>query len=68
MATRVDRGRRAHVERVQANMVRWRCNRRCWYIGLAKGRYQAALSALAANLARLKTLIRNGEVSLPTPT
>ena len=68
VATRVDRGRRAHVERVQANMVRWRCNRRCWYIGLAKGRYQAALSALAANLARLKTLIRNGEVSLPTPT
>ncbi len=67
VATKLDRGQRAHIERVQANMVRWRCNRRSWYIGLTKGLYQAALSAVAANLARLKTLILAGKVALPTP-
>ena len=65
VATKADRGIRSHIERVQANMVRWRHNRRAWYIGLAKGRYQAALSAVAANLARLRTLILAGKVSLP---
>jgi len=65
VATKLDRGKRAHIERAQANMIRWRGNRRCWYLGLAKGLYQAALSACAANLVRLKTLILAGKVQLP---
>lgn len=65
VATKADRGKRAHIERAQANMVRWRGNRRAWYIGLAKGLYQSALSAYTANLARLKTLIAAGKVELP---
>lgn len=65
VANKLDRGRRVHIERVQANMVRWRHNRRAWYIGLPKGFYQSALSAVAANLARLKTLVLAGKVTLP---
>ncbi len=65
VATKIDRGKRAHIERAQANMVRWRGNRRAWYIGLAKGLYHSALSAYTANLARLKTLLAAGKVKLP---
>ena len=68
MASKQDRGKRAHIERVQANMVRWRGNRRAWYLGRAKGLYQAALSAFAANFVRLKTLALAGKVQLPVRT
>lgn len=68
VASKKDRGKRAHIERVQANMVRWRGNRRAWYLGRAKGLYQAALSAFAANFVRLKTLALAGKVQLPVRT
>jgi transposase len=64
VATKIDRGKRAHIERAQANMVRWRGNRRAWYLGLAKGLYQSALSAYTANLARIRSLIAAGKVQV----
>ena len=64
VATTIDCGKRAHVEWVQANVVRWRGNRRAWSIGLAKGPYQSALSAYTANLARIRSLIAHFGVRL----
>ena len=60
-----ERGKRCHIERVHAHLVRYRGNRRAWYLGLTKTFYQTALSAVAANLVRLCTLVRQGRLQLP---
>lgn len=65
VAQRADRGRRSRVEHVHAHLTRWRHNRRCPYLGLAKAWLQAAFAACAANLVRLLTLWREGRLTLP---
>jgi hypothetical protein len=64
VAGRADRARRVHIERVHAHLVRHRANRRSWYLGQAKTLLQLALSVVAANLARLRSLIRSGRLRL----
>lgn len=62
---KADRGVRCHIERVHAHLVRFRGNRRAWYLGLRKTVLQTALSAVAANLVRLQTLFSTGKLQLP---
>ena len=67
VASRADRGVRAEVERVHAHLVRWRHNRRSWYLRQPKAALQTALSCCAANFVRLLSLLRRGELTLAGP-
>jgi len=65
VVSKAERGMRCHIERVHAHLVRFRGNRRAWYHGLTKTFLQASLSAVAANLVRLQTLISSGRLPMP---